>query len=62
MNQNFEELTDEWIADDDLAEYPEAGDFPEEDSSALTWDEETVREAHREIALRSTRMSGRRLF
>lgn len=62
MNQNFENVADEWTRNDDEAIYPETEDFSEIDSSALTWDEETVRESHREISLRSRRASGRRLF
>ena len=62
MNLNFEDVADEWTRTDDQAIYPETEDFSEVDSSALTWDEETVRESHREISLRSRRASGARLF
>jgi hypothetical protein len=56
MSQNFEDFDGEWIENDDVEQAREA------DSSALTWDEETVRETHREIELRSSRATGTRLF
>jgi hypothetical protein len=62
MSQNSEDLMDEWTRINDEAVYPDGGDLAEIDSSALTWDEETVRETHREISLRSRRASGERLF
>jgi hypothetical protein len=62
MSQNFDEIADEWIGTDDEADYPDAEQDPEVDSSALTWDEETVRESHRDVARRSRRASGERLF
>lgn len=58
MNQNFDEIADEEFEFDEPAE----AELPEIESSALTWDEETVRETHREIALRSRRASAERLF
>ena len=62
MSQNFEDLMDEWTRIGDEATDGDAEDFSEVDSSALTWDEETVRETHREISLRARRSFGARLF
>jgi hypothetical protein len=62
MSQNVEDLMDEWTRIHDETMDPEAENVPEVDSSALTWDEETVRETHRQISLRSRRASGERLF
>lgn len=50
----------DWIEDlnNDLdSSYGEV-EFVEIESSSLTWDEETVRDAHRSVSLRARRASG----
>jgi hypothetical protein len=59
MSTNHEDFADDGILDDDAAFAPDPEDFTEVESSALTWDEETVRESHRDVALRARRASGR---
>ena len=58
MNMHDEDFADEGIEHDDAAFAPDPEDFTEVESSALTWDEETVRESHRDVALRARRASG----
>ena len=57
------EFDADWILDVENAEADEfvpAADWNEVESSSLTWDEETVRELHREIAVRARRASAER--
>lgn len=61
MNQIENEFDAEWIRDFDAA-FADDADYGSEDwsrpeSSSLTWDEETVRDSHREIAYKARRAS-----
>jgi hypothetical protein len=66
MNQINDEYAAEWIQDADAAEaeagYGETQDWSEPESSSLTWDDEIVRETHREIAYRARKASSDRLY
>ena len=63
MNHTNEDFGGEWIEDaGGEAGFPDAEDFSEPESSALTWDEETVRVTHREVSLRARRASSDRIY
>lgn len=62
---NHDEFDADRIQDIDEAEafdLPLDVDWREPESSSLTWDEETVRVLHREIAFRARRVSSDRLY
>ena len=60
MSQNFEDLGAEWIENDESM--PAEESLLEPESSAPTWDDEMVRDSHREISLRARRAWGVRMF
>ena len=53
MNNYDEDLADEWMAE--MAD--ETEDLRDSESTALTWDDELVRETHRKVAVRALRAS-----
>jgi len=62
MNTNHEFDAD-WILEVDNAgadDFVPGDDWSEAESSSLTWDEETVRELHREISWKARRASSER--
>ncbi|MBV8881044.1 MAG: hypothetical protein JO332_13835 [Planctomycetaceae bacterium] len=66
MNDLNRELESDWILDavapeGDLDFIPDV-DWSEPEWPSLTWDEETARNAHREIAYRARKASSDRLF
>jgi hypothetical protein len=50
------------VGGDEQAETFGGEEWAEVESSSLTWDEETVRDSHREISLRARRASGNRPY
>jgi hypothetical protein len=66
MNQMQDESAADWtqdLNDADLETQDSSQeDWNQEEFSSLTWDEETIRETHREIALRASRASSRRVL
>ena len=57
MNQNFDDLVDEWIEI-----VMDREELDELDSSSLTWDDEVIREAHRTVLIRALRAASRGRF
>lgn len=58
MNQNDEDGVTEW----DEVSFGASEDLSEPEFSSLTWDDEIVRETHREISIRARRASSLGLF